>query len=84
MNVSLTVELEEMVDTMVKGGTYTSASEVVRAGLRLLKQREEEHQARLEALRGEIAMAQAQVADGQTQDGAAVFAAIRRRRATGG
>ena len=38
MNVSLTPELEKFVETEVNTGLYQTASEVVRAGLRLLKQ----------------------------------------------
>lgn len=37
MNVSLTQELEEFIEKEVKTGMYQSASEVIRAGLRLLK-----------------------------------------------
>lgn len=36
MNVSLTPELEKMIDARVKSGRYTSASEVIREALRLL------------------------------------------------
>ena len=39
MNVSLTPELERLVDDKVKSGLYQTASEVIREGLRLLKQR---------------------------------------------
>ena len=54
MNVSLTPELESIVDQKVKSGRYNSASEVVREGLRLLQQRDEAHAAKLTALRTEI------------------------------
>ena len=40
MNISLTPELEQMVDDKVKSGRYASASEVIREGLRLLEERE--------------------------------------------
>ena len=40
MNVSLTRELEEFTRGLVSTGRYTSASEVVRSGLRLLAERE--------------------------------------------
>lgn len=40
MNVSITKNLEEFVQEQVKTGLYSSASEVVRAGLRLLRERE--------------------------------------------
>jgi antitoxin ParD1/3/4 len=41
-NVSLTPELETLVDSKVASGRYRSASEVVRAALRLLDERERE------------------------------------------
>jgi len=40
MNVSITDSLEEFVQAQVKSGMYASASEVVRSGLRLLRERE--------------------------------------------
>lgn len=54
MNVSLTPELETIVDSKVKSGLYNSASEVVREGLRLLQQRDEMHESKVNALRAEI------------------------------
>ena len=42
MNVSLTPELEELVNEKVRSGLYHTASEVVREALRLLKQRDDE------------------------------------------
>ena len=39
-NVSLTPELEFLIDSKVASGRYRSASEVVRAALRLLDERE--------------------------------------------
>ena len=42
MNVSLTPELEKLIDDKVKSGLYQTASEVVREGLRLLKQRDDQ------------------------------------------
>ena len=41
MNVSLTSELEQYVREKVNSGMYYSASEVIREGLRLLKEREQ-------------------------------------------
>ena len=40
MNVSLTRELERLVNERVKSGLYQTASEVVREALRLLKERD--------------------------------------------
>jgi antitoxin ParD1/3/4 len=51
MNVSLTHELEEFVNNKVQSGHYTSASEVVRDGLRLLAERDQLYQIRLQELR---------------------------------
>jgi antitoxin ParD1/3/4 len=54
MNVSLTPELEQYVNKKVESGLYQTASEVVREGLRLLKEKEELHQKKLEELRRDI------------------------------
>ncbi len=40
MNISLTPELEELVNEKVKSGQYQSASEVIGVGLRLLEERD--------------------------------------------
>ena len=40
LNVSLTLELERFITARVASGRYQTASEVVRAGLRLLEQGE--------------------------------------------
>jgi antitoxin ParD1/3/4 len=50
MNVSLTPELEHLVNKKVKTGMYQTASEVIREGLRLLKERDD----RLAQLRADI------------------------------
>ena len=42
MNVSLTRELEDLVNEKVRSGLYQTASEVVREALRLLKLRDDE------------------------------------------
>uniref|UniRef100_A0ACD5GPT0 Type II toxin-antitoxin system ParD family antitoxin n=1 Tax=Desertifilum tharense IPPAS B-1220 TaxID=1781255 RepID=A0ACD5GPT0_9CYAN len=54
MNVSLTPELEQYVKEKVSSGLYYSASEVIREGLRLLKEREQLQQIRLQELRQDI------------------------------
>lgn len=56
MNVSLTPKLEKLVNQQVASGLYQSASEVVRAGLRLLKEEDEIRRRRLKELRHEIAL----------------------------
>jgi antitoxin ParD1/3/4 len=50
-NVVLTDHQATMIDRLVKSGRYQNASEVLRDGLRLLKEREDESRAKLAALR---------------------------------
>lgn len=54
LNISLTPELAALIDEKVSSGMYHSASEVVREGLRLLKEQDEIRRLRLEELRREI------------------------------
>jgi antitoxin ParD1/3/4 len=67
MNVSLTSELEQYVARKVESGLFQSASEVVRAGLRLLREQDELHQTRLEELRRELAIGIEQADQGRTK-----------------
>jgi antitoxin ParD1/3/4 len=53
-NVNLTDELDRFVATSVESGRYENASEVVRAGLRVLEEREQDQEAKLLALRAAI------------------------------
>jgi antitoxin ParD1/3/4 len=66
MNVSLTPELESLVQEKVQTGMYHSASEVVREALRLLRERDELRQVGLAELRKEIAVGLEQANRGQT------------------
>ena len=54
MNVSLTKELEALVQKKVKNGFYHTASEVVRDALRLLEERDRLYQVRLQELRTQV------------------------------
>jgi antitoxin ParD1/3/4 len=56
MNVSLTVRLQQMVARRVASGRYGSASEVVREALRLLEEREQLRDARLQQLRRDVSI----------------------------
>ena len=67
MNISLTKEFESYVTQKVESGMYHSASEVIRDGLRLMKERDELHQSRLAELRREIAIGVDQADRGQVQ-----------------
>lgn len=61
MNVSLTPELERLVNEKVESGLYQTASEVVREALRLLKERDQARQ----QLRGDVQAGFDQLARGE-------------------
>jgi antitoxin ParD1/3/4 len=54
MNISLTPHLEDLVRAKVESGLYNSASEVMREALRLLQERDQLREMRLDELRSEI------------------------------
>jgi antitoxin ParD1/3/4 len=85
LNVSLTPELEQFVQSRVASGLYQTASEVIREGLRLLEERERTRETALEELRAKIRRGIEQADRGELLDGDAVFEEIRelsaRRRA---
>lgn len=66
MNISLTPELEKLVNDKVASGMYHSASEVIREALRLLKEQDALREFRLHELRKEIAKGMDQSERGQT------------------
>ncbi len=75
MNVSLTPELERFVQGKVESGLYNNASEVVREGLRLLKEHDE---IRLK-WREQIERGWAQVQAGQVVDGPRAMSKLKNR-----
>jgi antitoxin ParD1/3/4 len=83
MNVSLTPELEKFVVKEVDSGLYQTASEVVRAGLRLLKEERELRALRVPVTRAELEAQLVQAVDsleaGQGVKGGAVFRRLRKR-----
>ena len=83
MNVSLTPELEKFVEKEVRSGLYQTASEVVRAGLRRLK---EDQTARfpqppktLEELEARLLESIDQLDHGRGEDGEKVIRRLRKR-----
>jgi antitoxin ParD1/3/4 len=54
MNISLTPELEQLVNQKVESGMYHSASEVIREGLRLLKDQDDLKRIRFDELHRDI------------------------------
>jgi antitoxin ParD1/3/4 len=51
---SIGKHFEGFIESLVESGRYSTASEVMREGLRLIEEREERRKAKLEALRAEI------------------------------
>jgi antitoxin ParD1/3/4 len=51
-NVNLTEHFDRFIESGITSGRFSNASEVVREGLRLLEQREQEDKAKIEWLRG--------------------------------
>ena len=81
MNVNLGTVFDQFVADLLKTGHYQSQSEILREGLRLLKEREELKQLRLAEPRKEIARGSAEADHGEFVDGEKTFAEIRKRKA---
>ena len=79
MNVSLTPELEGLVTAKVESGMYNSASEVIRASLRLLQEQDQIREEKLQWLRREIKKGTDSLEAGQYRDGEEVMNDIENR-----
>ena len=79
MNVHLGPVFDEFVAELLKTGHYQTQSEVLREGLRLLKEREELKKLRLAELRNEISVGIEQADRGEFVDGPEAFNKIRQR-----
>lgn len=69
MNISLTPELDKLVQDKVASGLYNSASEVIREALRLLKEQDLLREARLKELRRDVLIGIEQADRGELIDG---------------
>jgi len=69
---------ESFIKEQVEGGRYSSASEVIRDGLRLLEEEQQKRQAVLDGLRGEIEKGRR---SGKSKPAAAVLDRLERKYA---
>lgn len=76
MNLSLSPELAQFVQTKVASGTYSSESEVALAGLSLLKDIDALYQGRYEELREQVAQGVAEAERGELIDSEQVFQSL--------
>lgn len=81
MNVSLTPELEEFVQTKVQSGRYNSASEVVREALRLLEDMEKVRVAQVAEFDDELSRRLSSLDRGESGDPSAVRDRLQRKSA---
>jgi len=83
MNVSLTPELERFVEKEVNNGLYQTASEVVRAGLRRLKEDQESRMPdsprTLEELESQLLQSVERLDRGKGVDGQQALRRLRKR-----
>jgi antitoxin ParD1/3/4 len=69
VNVKLTPELKELVQSKVQSGRYESASEVVWEALRLMERRDEGRAAEIQELRNRMDKGLAEARRGESADG---------------
>jgi len=79
MNMSLTTELEQFIQSQVTSGKYTSSEEVILAGIRLLEERERIYKGRFEELQREIMIGVEQLDSGERLDGKEVIEQLRQK-----
>jgi len=81
MNVSLTPELERLVQRKLQSGRYQSASEVIREGLRLLDDQDRLRNAQLDEVRRKIQIGIDQLDGGEGIDGGTLLAELKGKSA---
>jgi antitoxin ParD1/3/4 len=79
MNISLTTELEQFIQSQVISGKYTSNEEVILAGIRLLEERERIYKGRFEELQREIMIGVEQLDRQERLDGREVIDQLRQK-----
>lgn len=79
MNVSLTPEIEQFIQSQVESGKYTSPDEVILAALRAFEERERIYKGRFEELRREIMVGVEASERGEVVDGEIVFSQLQQK-----
>ncbi len=79
MNISLTTELEQFIQSQVASGKYNSSEEVILAAIRLLEERERIYKGRFEELQREIMIGVEQLDRGERLDGREVIEQLRQK-----
>lgn len=72
-SVALSPHFETLIQDLVKSGRFNNASEVVRAGLRLLEEQQQQHAAQLQQLRSAVA---AGIVSGEGRPASEVFSRL--------
>ena len=86
VNISITPELDSLLQSRVESGRYQTTSEVVREALRLLERQEQERDESFAQLRSKLKRGAEQAERGELLDGDIMFGELRemieeRRRA---
>jgi len=81
MNVNLGPTFDKFVGKLLASGLYQSQSEIIREGLRLLKEREDTKNLRVQEFRKELAVGIEQADHGRFIDGEKAFQKIRKKSA---
>jgi len=79
MNVSLTPELEQFIQSQIESGKYASTDEVILAALRAFEERERIYKGRFEELRQEIMVGVEASELGEVVDGEIVFSQLQQK-----
>ena len=81
MNISLTDDLEELIRRKVESGRYSSANEVILAGLQLLEQEDKRMEPGFVALRTQVQEGIKQAERGELVDGEEAVVRVKKRAA---
>jgi antitoxin ParD1/3/4 len=79
MEITLTPEVEQYIQSKISSGQYASASEVFFAGIKLLQDIEKTYQGRYQALRDEVKIGLDASERGEVMDADAVFSQLHER-----